>query len=49
VLVADAHTAAVGGDVPRLELAVDLLLIDAELRQPLPRDFEDNDFLGGVL
>ena len=45
VLVADAHAAAVGGDVPRLELAVDLLLVDAELRQPLPRDFEEDDFL----
>ena len=29
----------------RLELAVDLLLVDAELRQPLPRDFEEDDFL----
>ena len=43
--VADAHAAAVGGDVPRLELAVDLLLVDAELRQPLPRDFQEDDFL----
>ena len=45
LIVADAHAAAVGGDVPRLELAVDLLLVDAELRQPLPRDFEEDDFL----
>ena len=45
VLVADAHAAAVGGDVPRLELGVDLLLVDAELRQPLPRDFQEDDFL----
>ena len=45
VLVADAHAAAVGGDVPLLELGVDLLLVDAELRQPLPRDFEEDDFL----
>ena len=43
--VADAHAAAVGGDVLRLQLAVDLLLVDAELRQPLPRDFEEDDFL----
>ena len=45
VLVADAHAAAVGGDVSRLQLGVDLLLVDAELRQPLPRDFEEDDFL----
>ena len=47
VLIADAHAAAVGGDVPRLQLGVDLLLVDAELRQPLPRDFEEDDFLLG--
>ena len=45
VLVADADAAAVGGDVLRLQLGVDLLLVDAELREPLPRDFEEHDFL----
>ena len=48
VLISDAHEAAVGGLVPRLEVAVDLLLVDAELRQPLPRDFEEDDFLLGT-
>ena len=43
VLVADADAAAVGGDVPLLELAVDQLLVEAQLRQPLPRDFEEDD------
>ena len=42
VLVSDAHATAIGGDVPRLELAVDLLFVDAELRQPLPRDLEED-------
>jgi hypothetical protein len=45
VLISDAHVTAVGGHVPRLEVAVDLLLVDAELRQPLPRDFEEDDWL----
>ena len=44
-VVADADASAVGGDVPRLQLAVDLLLVDAELGQPLPRDLEEDDFL----
>ena len=48
VLISDAHAPAVGGDVPRLQVAVNLLLVDAELCQPLPRDFQENDFpLGG--
>src|SRR5262249_27439862 len=34
--------------IPRLEVAIDLLLVDAELRQPLPRDFEEDDFLLGA-
>ena len=45
VLVPDAHPAAVGGQVLRLELSVDLFLVDAELCQPLPRNFEEDDFL----
>ena len=43
--IADAHAAAVGGDVLRLKLGVDLLFVDAELRQALPRDFEKDDLL----
>ena len=45
MLVADAYAAAVSDDIFRLELAVDLFLIDAELCQPLPRDFEEDDLL----
>ncbi len=45
VLVANAHTAAVGSDVFRLQLAVDLLFVNPELREPLPRDFKEDDFL----
>src|SRR5262245_65739047 len=48
VLISDTHVAAVGGHVPRLEVTVDLLLVDAELRQPLPRDFEEDNFLLGA-
>src|SRR5262245_14488931 len=48
VLVADTHAPAVGGDVSCLKLAVNLLFIDAKLRQPLPRDFEEGNLvLGG--
>ena len=44
VLVAHADAAAVGGDIPFLEFAVDHLLIETQLRQPLTRDFEKDDF-----
>src|SRR5262249_50082423 len=45
VLVTDANSTAVGGDVSLLELVVDMLFVDAELRQPLPGNLEENDFL----
>jgi hypothetical protein len=45
MFVADTHPTTVGGDVPGLELRVDLVLVDAELRQPLPRDFQEDSFL----
>src|SRR5262249_39502785 len=45
ILRSDADTPAVGGNVLRLQLGVDLLLIDAELRQPRSRDFQENGLL----
>jgi hypothetical protein len=48
MLIADSNTAPVGGDVSGLQVAVDLLLVDSERRQSLPRDFQlDNFFLRG--
>src|SRR5262249_46724571 len=45
VPVADADAAAVGRDVPLLQLAVNLLFADAELCQTLPGKLEVNDLL----
>src|SRR5262249_16417707 len=45
ILRPDADPPAIGGDVLRLELRVDLLLIYAELRQPWSRDFQENGLL----
>ncbi len=45
VLFADAHPPAVGGDVARLQLGVDLLLVDAEAREPLTGHLEVDHFL----
>ena len=45
MFVADAHAAAIGDDVLRLKLAVDLLFVDAKLRQALPRNFEEDHLL----
>src|SRR5271166_3761023 len=45
IFCANAHPSAVGDDVFRLELGVDLIFIDPELREALPRDFEENRLL----
>ena len=43
--IAHTNSAAVDGDIFRLQLAVDLLFGNAKLRQPLPREFQEHDFL----
>jgi hypothetical protein len=45
MFTSDAHAAAVHDDVLGLQLPVDLVLVDAELSQPLPRDFGVDHFL----
>ena len=45
MFVSHADASAIGGDVLRLKQAVDLLLVDAKLRQPLPGDLKEYDLL----
>ena len=45
VLVTDPHPAAVGGDVLRLQLVVDLLFANPEAGEALPRNLQVDDLL----
>ena len=45
MLFADTNAAAVGGDIAFLQLGINLIFGNAQLREPLAGDFEEHDFL----
>ena len=43
--VSNPQAPSIGSDILCLKLAIDLFLVDAQLRQPLPGNLQENNFL----